>query len=77
MRESRTLRLSLRADLINEEIHTAVVYVDPGGQDRAKLNRYLSEAGRSLPDRLKAAGWRVLHKDGGLRNANHSSVDAR
>ena len=72
-RDSATgLRLALRGDLANEEIALTVSYAALGGEDRAKLNRYIAEEAGTLGDQLKAQGWRVTDREVG-----YATLDVR
>ena len=53
------LRVALRADAANEELELDIEFADPGGQDRAKLNKQISEAASAATQQLGAAGWKL------------------
>lgn len=60
IRDSATgLRLALRGDPVTEDVILTVAYTALGGEDRARLNRYISNAAATLKDQLRALGWKV------------------
>jgi serine/threonine protein kinase len=64
VREAPTgLRVAVGADLNAEELVASIRYADTGGQNRARLSRYMGEAASSLAEQMKAAGWRVASRD--------------
>jgi hypothetical protein len=59
------ITLSVAGDFSNEEISVELKYSATGNEDRAKLNRYIGEAAKAIPDQFRGAGWRLAERDTG------------